>query len=238
MKKIFDTYIDNAFDGCQQAWFKFPQFEHNYRRFFPADLKSSLLDIGVGRGEMLTCMKNWGYLNFLGIDISPSTIQFCRSLNLPCTLVENTAVWLRQSHQPYQVITLLDVLEHIPKPDVIEFLEALKMALDSDGRLIVQLPNLQSPDAQLHRYNDITHEFGYTEHSLQQVVIAAGLSIDCFGGFESLVLGGFKEKIKKVLRSLYYAHVRLTRKISDNLNPRILNPILFAVIKRKDAVRE
>ena len=42
-----------------------------------------MLDIGVGLGEMLSCMKNWGH-NYHGIDISPSTIEFCKKYNQEC----------------------------------------------------------------------------------------------------------------------------------------------------------
>ncbi|MDD2487241.1 MAG: methyltransferase domain-containing protein [Candidatus Gracilibacteria bacterium] len=93
----------------------------------------------------------------------------------------------RKNKNQFDIITLLDVLEHVPKNETISFLRELKGSLKTNGTLIIQIPNLQAPDGQLHRYNDFTNEFGYIEHSLQEVLI------------------------------------RLTRTITANLNPSILN---------------
>src|SRR5579872_4218321 len=46
--------------------------------------------------------------------------------------------------------------------------------------LVVQVPNSQARDAQLHRYNDLTHVFAFGEHSLNQVFQAAGAASDRF----------------------------------------------------------
>ncbi|MDA8157302.1 MAG: class I SAM-dependent methyltransferase [Actinomycetota bacterium] len=230
MKEIFDDYIDNAFEGeYKQADFKFGQFEKNYKALFPFDKKAFLLDIGIGRGEMLSCMKNWGYENYLGIDISPSTVNFCRGLGLNCILVENTVEWLADNQQKFDLITLLDVLEHIKKNETIGFLQAVRAALKLGGTVIIQVPNLQSPDGQLHRYNDFTHEFGYIEHSLGQVLKTAGFNQFEFRGFEEIVSGGF---FYKILRKLYWNFVRFSRSITGNINPAILNPVFFTIVKK------
>ena len=192
MKEVFDNYIENAFGEYQQAEFKFKQFEVNYLKHFPSARKNEpVLDIGIGRGEMLTCFKNWGYTNYLGIDISPSTVSFCKSIGLNCSLVNDTVWYLEDHKDTYVVITLLDVLEHFNKKDAIPLLVAIKSALKAGGVLIfIQVPNLQAPDGHLHRYNDITHEIGFIEHSLAQVLIVAGFTDFKFQGFEDFVSGG------------------------------------------------
>ena len=119
MKEIFDNYVKIAFSNYEQADFKFKQFEYNYRKYFPQDLESKVLDIGVGRGEMLTCFRNWGYKNYLGIDISPDTINFCKKLGLNVLLVEDTIKFLKNNTLTYDLITMLDVLEHISRENTI-----------------------------------------------------------------------------------------------------------------------
>lgn len=231
MKDIFDTYVEHTFGSKEQARFKFNQFEFNYKKYFPKEKnKAHLLDIGIGRGEMLSCMKMWGYRNFLGIDISPSTIEFCQSLNLPCDLVDNSVEYLLNNPEKYDLITLLDVLEHIPKNDSLNFLLALRQALKPDGILIIQVPNLQAPDGYLHRYNDITHEVGFIEHSLSQLLHAAKFNKFNFFGFEEFVTRNFRTFVKKILRRLHWWWVRFLRKIDGNLNPKILNPVFYAVV--------
>lgn len=240
MQDVFDTYIENSFGEFKQAEFKFHQFDYNYQRLFPPSLESNVLDIGIGRGEMLSCMKKWGYENYAGIDISPSTVKYCQSLGLNCHQIENTVSWLKQQHSKFDLITLLDVLEHFKKDDVIPLLKALHYALKPGAKVIIQVPNLQSPDGQLHRYNDFTHEIGFVEHSLQQVLLVAGFQDFEFRGFEQVFVLkplNLKKVILYFFRTLYWKYVRFVRRISQNLNPEILHPVFYVVAtKRSEAL--
>lgn len=232
MKQIYENYIDNAFGDFSQAVFKFKQYESNYRRIFPSDRNARVLDIGIGRGEMLSCMKEWGYMDYLGVDISPSTVRFCKGLGLNSLLIEDTTNWLLKKQGQFNLITMLDVLEHVRKEETIPLLKSVRSSLIDGGILIVQVPNMQAPDGQLHRYNDFTHEVGYVEHSLRQVLLTVGFKQVDFFGFEDSVTNVLRERIRRILRSLYWLYVYWCRKISGNLSPLILNPVLFAVAKK------
>lgn len=229
MDYIYNNYIENTFGEYHQADFKFIQFENNYRQFFPASKNACILDIGVGRGEMLSCMQRWGYKNYQGIDISVSAVDYCKALCLNCEHVVNTSEWLDKNKNKFELVTILDVLEHIKRDEIFVFLSAIQRSLKKDGKLIVQVPNLQAPDSCLHRYYDITHESGFTEHSLHQVLMASGFNDYRFFGFEDTITRHPKEKIRLILRSAYWLYVKFTRKVTGNLNPSILHPILYAV---------
>lgn len=232
MKEIFDNYVETSFDGEEQALFKYKLFEHNYKSLFPDDKQAMILDIGVGRGEMLGCMRNWGYENYNGIDISPSTVAHCGRLGLRCELVDDTAEYLRRHANTYRVITMLDVLEHIPREMAIGLLSAIREALSDDGIAIIQVPNMQAPFAYLHHFNDVTHVVGYVEHSLTQVLLAAGFRKFRFFGLDELCGTGFKITIKRMLRPIFQRLVRYARSINANPDPKILDPVFFAVAKR------
>jgi len=232
MKEIWQTYCENAFGEYEQATFKFKQFDFNYKKFFPHDKNANLLDIGIGRGEMLTCFDKWGYKNHLGIDISPSTVKFCKSIGLRCELIDDTIEYLKNKPYNYDLITLLDVLEHVPRETIIDFLKAVHGSLKDNAILIIQVPNLQAPDGQLHMYNDITHMVGFIEHSLAQVLITAGFTNFHFQGFEEFTNNGIKTKVKKILRYFYWKIVRFNRLINYNLNPNILTPVFSAIVKK------
>ena len=103
MQEIFEKYIENSFDSNHQANFKFSQFELNYKKYFNKSVSLNALDIGVGRGEMLSCMKKWGH-NYHGIDISPSTVNFCKKLDLSCELVDDTEFWLNNHQNQFDMI--------------------------------------------------------------------------------------------------------------------------------------
>lgn len=230
MEEIFNKYIVNAFGEAKQSVSRMKQFTFNYRKYFPLNDDAKVLDIGIGRGEMLTCMRSWGYVDYLGVDISPDTVLFCKSIGLNCIQVSDTTEWLKEHKDSFNAITLLDVLEHIKKEQLIEFLKAIKVSLKKNGVLIVQVPNMQAPDGYLHRYNDITHELGFIEHSLQQVLTVAGFNNFIFLGFEELIFG-LKDSIKRILRIFFWWHTKFVRIINGNLNPPILNPVFYAIVR-------
>jgi 2-polyprenyl-3-methyl-5-hydroxy-6-metoxy-1,4-benzoquinol methylase len=231
MKEIFDNYVETSFDGLEQAKFKFRQFEINYGSFFPKEKSSPVLDIGIGRGEMLTCMRDWGF-NYQGVDISPSTVRFCQSLNLKCQVVEDTAAWLLQNKETFALITCLDVLEHVPRDHTIEFLKAIRASLRDGGQVIIQVPNLQSPFGYLHHFNDFTHVSGFVEHSLAQVLLAAGFVEFKFRGFEEIFNSGFKHSVRKSIRYIFRKMVRFMRRVNGNPNPEILDPVMYVVARK------
>jgi 2-polyprenyl-3-methyl-5-hydroxy-6-metoxy-1,4-benzoquinol methylase len=232
MKDIFDNYIETSFETSNQDVSKLKQFEFNYRVLFPKNLSSRVLDIGIGKGEMLTCMKHWGF-DYLGIDISPSTVNLCKNLNLKCELIIDSSTWLFENSQKYSLISCLDVLEHVPREKTIDFLRGIHHALESNGLAIIQVPNLQSPFGYLHHFNDFTHVSGFVEHSLGQVLLTSGFSEFQFYEFEDLVEFSFRSKVRYFLRYFFRKSVRLMRAINGNPNPYIISPVFFVVAKKK-----
>lgn len=228
MKEIFENYVETSFEGREQATFKFTQFDNNYRDFFPEDKSKLVLDIGVGRGEMMSCMRNWGY-NYQGVDISPSTVRYCQELGLNCLVVDDTELWLNENLGKFSLITCLDVLEHVPRIQTIGFLKSLRAGLAIDGKAIIQVPNLQSPFGYLHHFNDFTHVSGFVEHSLAQVLLAAGFQEMKFYGFEEIYKTGAKQRAQKIIRWCYHKSIRFLRALNTNPNPAILTPVLYVI---------
>jgi 2-polyprenyl-3-methyl-5-hydroxy-6-metoxy-1,4-benzoquinol methylase len=230
MKEIFDDYVETSFDGREQATFKFAQFNNNYRTYFPVDKSKVVLDIGIGRGEMLSCMREWGH-TYQGVDISPSTVRFCQALGLNCLVAEDTESWLTENQGKFSLVTCLDVLEHVPRSQTIGFLKALRASLSADGKAIIQVPNLQSPFGYLHHFNDFTHVSGFVEHSLAQVLLASGFKEMRFYGYEEIYKTGAKQMVQKVIRWVYHKAIRFLRAVNSNPNPAILNPVLYVVAR-------
>lgn len=232
MSQFYDKYIETSFGERKQAEFKFDQFNINYRSYFPADKEARILDIGPGRGEMLECIQRWGYQNYLGIDISPDVIEFCRSLNYKCELVPDTVLWLKEHKESFDLITLLDVLEHIPRSQTLTFLAAVKDSLRIGGTLIIQVPNLESPEGYLTHFADFTHEVGFTEHSMRQVLAMSGFTNFTIKGFEGYIMNNWKKYLARFLRGIYWKGIRFSRMISNNLVPNIMDTVFFAVIRK------
>jgi SAM-dependent methyltransferase len=76
---------------------------------------------------------------------------------------------LSQSHDGFDLICAIDVLEHIHKDRILEFLGRVYAALRPGGRFICKVPNLAAFHTPLF-YMDFTHETPFTASSLRQVL--------------------------------------------------------------------
>lgn len=233
MNEIFDGYIENNFGEQKQCPVKKAQFHYNYKNFFPdVQQNPKCLDIGIGRGEMLSCLLEWGMTDVHGVDISPSVIHFCRSLNLPCELVADTGKYLHDHKGEFDYVTLLDVLEHITPQETLNFLRLIQLALKPGGRIIIQVPNMQAVDSNVYYYGDFTHCAGFTEHSLIQIFTTLKFSKYNIYPYEVFCYGGYKEFIAKMLRPFFHSFTRFRRKCIGAHCPEILTPVFFAVVER------
>jgi protein O-GlcNAc transferase len=96
------------------------------------------LDVGLGNGSLLFTAKEWGY-HPVGLDLRPTTIEEMRALGYEaycCDLTDHNA------GAAYQVVSMCDVLEHLPFPK--RALEHVHRLLRPDGILLLSMPNLDS----------------------------------------------------------------------------------------------
>lgn len=226
---IYENYINIGLGAGQQTVAKIRQFEKNYKRYFPTDKEDGILDIGPGKGEMLSCLKALGHTNLHAVDISASVVHYIQELGFNGYVANDLPSFLKG--QKYALITLCDVVEHIPKNQIVEIMSAVRKALTEEGILIVQVPNMQSITANIFLYDDFTHETGYTERSLLQMLKLAGFSsVECHG-FEFLG-NDPKSKIQAVLQKCLWSIIRLGRKINGTMPHRLLHPVFYAVVRK------
>lgn len=91
-------------------------------------------------------------------------------------MVDDSAVFLQEHPATYEMITLNDVLEHVPKQQTVGFLKAALGALRPRGNLVINVRQAYGFTSLFTGYNDFTHETLFTEMSLRQVLSFAGVS--------------------------------------------------------------
>lgn len=128
-----------------------------FREWLPKDKQAKILDVGCGGGQLLRVFRAWGYENNRGIDISEEQVGVARAAGLEVEKAD-VIVYLQAKGNEFDVITAIDIMEHLTKDAVLEFLEAAHGALRPGGRLILQMPNPDSPLGMRIRYGDLTHE--------------------------------------------------------------------------------
>jgi cyclopropane fatty-acyl-phospholipid synthase-like methyltransferase len=236
--RLFDTYNESVFqapdiltqDRLSQGVRKY----RGYERFLPPDRGARILEIGCGVGYFLHFLKLNGYLNIQGIDLSPQMIDVCKaSLSNIQAEVADASPYLRSRERSFEAIIANDVLEHIPKDKMIDLITGVYNALAVNGRFLVKVPNLGNPFAIRLRYTDFTHEVGFTEHSLSQVL--------WLGGFWTINILSFplsgpvtlKSKAEHFISRMIFFWITKMMQYQGFVAPRILTPLVFA-----QAIRE
>lgn len=149
-------------------------FDFNFQRDLPAEKDAHILDIGCGGGHFLYFLKKKGYTNSIGIDLSSEAIEMVRKRITPRVEQADAFGFLPTQRDTYDAIYSGDMIEHIPKERVLDFLSLVRDALKPGGVLLLRLPNMGNPFALHNRYRDFTHECGYTEKSIYQVLYVCG----------------------------------------------------------------
>ena len=135
-----------------------------------------MLEIGCGYGRNLKALQKLGFCNVRGIDISGEQVEYAtRILGLNNVTVEDAIDCLADAKDTYDVILLLDVLEHLELDYSVKLIGLIKSGLKPGGVFIIQVPNGLAP-LMPNRYGDITHLRAYTTHSMDQHLRLGGFT--------------------------------------------------------------
>ncbi|MCP6719468.1 MAG: class I SAM-dependent methyltransferase [Patescibacteria group bacterium] len=93
---------------------------------------SKILDMGCGEGVFIEELFSRGFSNIEGIDLNYSS-----SLVKKGNILETSF-----SEKNFDIILLLDVIEHMSFQDQERLLKEIKRLLKDDGELIISIPNL------------------------------------------------------------------------------------------------
>lgn len=149
-------------------------FFHNYGRHLGANKNADILEIGVGLGQFQFFCRENGYQNVSGIDLDENNVRHCEKLGYK---VEHADAMEHLSgiKEKFDFIVMNDVIEHISKDRVIPLMSRIASSLKPGGAYILKTINMANPILGAHsRYNDFTHETGWTEESMREALEHAG----------------------------------------------------------------
>jgi len=185
--ELFDGYDVHAAsldaeDSVKVRWFA-GYLRANYlphvKHLSPSS--STVLEIGSSKGYLLAALRSEGFERLNGVDLSPNDVEAARTLvpdaDLRCA---DAREFLAQHPGAFDLILAKAVLEHVPKTDVLPFLQAIRTGLTPGGIALVDVPNMDWIFAGHERYMDFTHEVGFTRESLRQVAGAVFSSVQIF----------------------------------------------------------
>lgn len=112
----------------------------------------SILDVGCGEGRFLGLLDDT-ISRKMGVDLAEKPIKFAQAFH---PHIEFRQINASQIKEKFDVVTAIEVLEHIPDVNVSEFLKILEKKVDKNGRIILSVPTVVVPVSQKHyRHYDI-----------------------------------------------------------------------------------
>jgi SAM-dependent methyltransferase len=237
-KKIFNEYFSSIFSHSnvfspQEYENSLSQFRLNYDRFIPSAIEAKILDIGCGTGHFLYYLEKKGYTDFLGIDISPQQVDFCRK-NVSKNVEQADAFeFLKEKKNTYDAIGANDLLEHIPKEEIVKFLKRVNTALKDKGVFLMRTPNMGNPFAVYSRYKDFTHEVGFTDRSLYQVLWTAGFRDIRVLPYRQYSTRAFKRSIESRMARITHFFLAKLFQIQGFAAPQVRTPLLMGVARKE-----
>lgn len=217
--KIIDNYKNHYDRLCNLSSF-YNTINYDFiKNYLPGKFDSPMIDIGCGQGQLLSWLYKTGYTNIIGIDNSQSQINEA-IVKLPPeikVIYGEVSSFIKGESNAYMMIFIFDVIEHFKKEEILEFASNLHKSLKPGGGIIIRTPNMANPLGIYSRYNDFTHQIGFTEYSLIQVLENSG--------FKDITIipmppGSLKLRI---LRSIYQKFLRIIYKIELRSIPRVLD---------------
>jgi 2-polyprenyl-3-methyl-5-hydroxy-6-metoxy-1,4-benzoquinol methylase len=179
MKNYFLTHyaivnkIDPSNEESIKSWYsvnnRFCNME--LKKILEMDIsKKRIVDLGCGIGGLMNYLIERGAKNICGVDCSIEQLDICKKYITNDLYCEDVFDFLEREMQ-FDLIFAFDIVEHIKKEKIIQFIERCYNRLSEGGKIIIRTPNIGNLFGPYIRYNDFTHEIGFTEQSIKQVLM-------------------------------------------------------------------
>lgn len=202
--------------------------------FLPEKKSAKILDVACGSGHFLYFLKKEDYQNIKGIDISKAQLEAAKKMGVSDVELADLFAYLPKHVGAYEMVIANDIIEHLTKDEVFNFLDAIYAALMPGGRVLISAPNASALFGSSAVYIDFTHELGFTPTSLTHVLGLCGFKdIEIHGDgaiahdLRSLLRAFLWKGIKSILRAYLIVENGTGRGLWKHKT--LLEPRMFAI---------
>lgn len=160
-----------------------PYVEKVIREHIPSDKSVRIVELGCGPAPFLYFLKQRGYVNLAGIDVSSEQVALAHAVGLENEVVQGDIIAYLGAAKPasFDVIIMFDILEHFSIPEQFDIMDKVFAQLKPEGRCILHVPNAAGIFGTRVLYGDITHKSAFTYRSIEQLLLTVGFSeVKCF----------------------------------------------------------
>lgn len=174
------NYRQLAYDRyAQPVAIDYAKYADSYRRRLAHRLfltpQTRCLDIACGYGNFLAYLRAAGVTDFTGVDATPAAVTVTqREFGAEHANCADAFEFLRHPAKKFNLISALDFVEHVTKPELFELLGSIHAALEPGGLFLLRTPNANGLFGMAARYNDITHEICFTPGALADTLARCG----------------------------------------------------------------
>ena len=175
-------------------------YDRRFGRILDAAKVQSVLDLGCATGLLSNYLCQRGCRDVVGVDVNEQLIEVARR-NVPAQFVaDDAAHYLATCGRKFDVIFMLDLLEHVPREKIVELLRLARQAVNDGGFVLVRTPNMNCFLSAGQFYGDWTHLTPFTERALEHVARQAGFSrlVHC----NQFRMQNFKGKIRACINAV------------------------------------
>jgi len=200
------------------------QFEREILPLLHSASKASrIFDMGCGSGSLLKGLKDAGYTNVIGMDLSEEQVNMAHEFGVSEVVLGDAMQFFRSSEELFDIITGMDIIEHFTKDELVELLQLIQSKLKKGGMAIFRTPNMDAPIATAFAIGDFTHENYLNASSAEQVMLSCGFSnVSVVPSF--MRVNGF---LKEGLRGILYRLLNLRLKLQLFATARSTQKVLF-----------
>jgi len=216
-------------------------YKASCRRFkgiLPENKEAEILDVACGGGHFLYFLQKSGYKNSRGIDLSKEQLVTAREMGVLNLEEADFFDYLKKHPSRFDVIVANDIIEHLFKDEVLAFLDTVRASLKPGGTAIISTINASSLFGAANVYIDFTHETGFTQESLMQVMRVCDFDdVVVYGESPAVydIRSGLRAFAWRIMRCLVRAYLTVQQGTGRNLwrQSTILEPRMFCIGKKR-----
>lgn len=234
--RLYECYVSSGQAQSNQDWIAQsednPYFRSRLHPLVPADTETRILDLGCGHGGLIHFLRQQGYSNVAGVDLSPEQVDLAASRGIEGVECDDLLSFLGRQQVPAEVVFLIDVVEHLSRAEMLILLDAVRETMAPEARLILHLPNALGIFGMNVRYGDATHEQAYAKRGIQQCLAACGFELVAVHE-DKPIIHGWKSFCRRILWESMTIPFRVLYAAESGCLPGPLSQNMLVVAKAK-----